>query len=64
MWLKSLGCDAQPDGPRTLSELYAIRSGAKPVSTERTIGFRSTNLHLDDDEAHVIGFSSNGRARE
>jgi hypothetical protein len=39
-WLRSVGCEAQPEGPRTLSELYSIRAGHNLVPERRNIGFR------------------------
>jgi hypothetical protein len=59
-WLQTAGCDARADSPQTLSELYAIRSGVKPINTERTIGFRSTKLHLVDDETEAVRLPPNG----
>jgi len=38
-WLRYVGCDAQPDGARTLSELYAIRAGRNLATASRKIGF-------------------------
>jgi Domain of unknown function (DUF5925)/ATPase family associated with various cellular activities (AAA) len=47
-WLRAGGSNVGSGGPRTLSELYAIRSGAKPPHNSRAIGFRSSKLQPDD----------------
>jgi hypothetical protein len=45
-WLRSAGCDSLADGPRTLSELYAIRRGRSLAPASRRIGFGPPTLDI------------------
>ncbi len=63
-WLRSAGCEAQPEAPRTLSELYAIRAGHNQVTKKKEIGFRPQKLEIDHGAARVVGFAANGLRTE
>jgi len=60
-WLRSACCEAPPEGPRTLSELYAIRAGHNPVTKRKKIGFRPEKLNMDHEATRVGSFAPNGR---
>lgn len=57
-WLRCAGCDFPSDGPRTLSELYAIRKGRDLVPAPRKIGFGPPESRADDSELATT--SANG----
>jgi hypothetical protein len=64
VWLRSAGCDSPPDGPRTLSELYAIRTGRSLAPAPKKIGFGLPNIPPDDDRCALMGLSPNGDVGE
>jgi hypothetical protein len=63
-WLRNAGCEAQPEGPQTLSELYAIRAGRDPVIKRKEIGFRPKKLGVDHGSTGVLGFAASGSRTE
>jgi hypothetical protein len=63
-WLRSAGCGSDPEGPRTLSELYAIRAGHNPVIKRKEIGFRPKKLGIDHGASRVVGFAANAKRTE
>ena len=63
-WLRSAGCEAQPEEPRTLSELYAIRVGHSPVTKRKEIGFRPEKLGIDNGSTGVVGFVASASRTE
>jgi hypothetical protein len=63
-WLRSAGCEDQPEGLRTLSELYAIRAGHNAMSKSREIGFRSSKLAIDHGTPRVVRFTANALGTE
>lgn len=63
-WLRSVGCEAQPKEPRTLSELFAIRAGHNPVTKRKEIGFRPRKLDVDHGSTGVVGFAASASRAE
>ncbi|HYL60893.1 MAG TPA: AAA family ATPase [Candidatus Acidoferrales bacterium] len=62
VWLRNAGCDSPPAGPRTLSELYAIRKGRGLAAVPRKIGFGAPQSR--PDESKLAGLSANGDVTE
>ncbi len=50
-WLRGAGSDAQVTQALTLSELYALRDGQKPMSPPKAIGFRPAQTRVEGNRA-------------